>query len=136
MSSNQYRYNLLKDNTIYIADEFKKKKENYGLIELDKDLLTALIKALHLMSRSPSISPKFSEKIEKDLMPRFEEITAILYNFKDLPSTLFIELSKGAHKEILSSLKISNVSSSLEDDGFSANKLINSLKHIIFIKQK
>ncbi|MFW9875613.1 MAG: hypothetical protein ACFFG0_21125 [Candidatus Thorarchaeota archaeon] len=134
MSSNQFEYNVLKENTLYVADRFRQKKTEYGIVELEKTLLTALIKALDLMSRSPSISPKFSLKIEKFLMPRFEEITAVLYQYKDLPSTLGIELSKESHKEIISSLKKPNVVSSLEDSGFSAENLIDSLKHIKFHK--
>ncbi|MFX1489868.1 MAG: hypothetical protein ACFFBI_12010 [Promethearchaeota archaeon] len=136
MSSNQFEYNMLKENTLYIADRFRQKKTEYGIVELEKSLLTALIKALDLMSRSPGISPKFSLKIEKFLMPRFEEITSILYQFKDLPSTLGIELSKESHKEIISTLKLPKVSSSLEDSGFSVENLTNSLKHIKFHKEK
>jgi len=86
MNENKYKYNFIKESIIYISNEFKKKGQEYGIITLNTNQIDILVESLDLMSVSPEVSFKFSERIEKFLVPRFNEVTQIIYSNKTLPS--------------------------------------------------
>jgi len=135
MSAKEFSYNVLRDNVFYLKDEYKKKGKEYGILNLNKKQINSLTEAIDLMSVAP-VSPKFSEKVERFLFPRFNEINAILYKEKTLPDILGIELSKENHKDIVQALKYQNVVVGLEDRGYSVDQLSAALKDVKFLKTK
>jgi hypothetical protein len=136
MIENKYRFNFIKENIIYISNEFKKKGKEFGIVTLDTNQIDALAESLDLMSVSPEISPKFSERIEKFLLPRFEELTQIIYSNKTLPSEVGIEISKENNVDIIIGLGFSNVQTGLKKKGYSSGELKNILRKVKFIRYK
>ncbi|MFW9937205.1 MAG: hypothetical protein ACFFD5_06115 [Candidatus Thorarchaeota archaeon] len=135
MSAKELDYNIFRDNTFFLKDEYKKKGKEFGILKLNKKQINSLTEAIDLMSVAP-VSPKFSEKIERFLFPRFNEINAILYKEKTLPDNLGIELSKENHKDITQALTFQNVVVGLEDRGYSIDQLSAALKDVKFLKIK
>ncbi|MFX1357375.1 MAG: hypothetical protein ACFFA8_08800 [Promethearchaeota archaeon] len=135
MSAKELDYNIFRDNTFFLKDEYKKKGKEYGILKLNKKQINSLTEAIDLMSVAP-LSPKFSEKVERFLFPRFNEINAILYKEKTLPDDLGIELSKENHKDITQALTFQNVVVGLEDRGYSIGQLSAALKDVKFLKIK
>jgi len=136
MSNEKYEYNSLEKDTIYIKEKYKKKGKEYGFVELDKSLISILVKSIDLMSVSPSISAKFSEKIEKFIMPRYTEINEILYIEKESPTIIKVEISKENQKEMLNAFTVPNVITGMQKERNSLKELINRLKSVKFFKLK
>ncbi|MFX0033522.1 MAG: hypothetical protein ACFE8E_13800 [Candidatus Hodarchaeota archaeon] len=132
----EYKFNLLKGDTIFIKSEHKKKGKEYGLIKVKKQQISVFVEAIDLMSVSPSISSKFSEKVEKFIFPRFLELNEIVYREISLPSEISIELSKENQKDLISALGFTNVILGLENKGYSINELTDILKKASFYKEK
>ncbi|MFW9824144.1 MAG: hypothetical protein ACFFE4_14465 [Candidatus Thorarchaeota archaeon] len=136
MGFDGYKYNILKDDIIFIEDEFKKKGKEYGIVGLDKNQIFALAESIDLQSVAPLVSPKFSERIEKFLLPRFNEINEILYTNKVLSSKIKVEISKENYNDIIKGLSFGNVITSLREKGYSVEDLRISLGKIKFFKHK
>jgi len=102
MDGKEYQYNQIKGDSILLKDDYKKKGKEYGIAKLTKKQISAFVEAIDLISVSPSISPKFSEKVEKFIFPRFMELNNIIYSEKSLTS----EIKKIS---ILSELLLSNI---------------------------
>lgn len=136
MDFKEYEYNIVKDGIIFIKDEFKKKGKEYGIVNLDRNQIFALAESIDLQSVAPLVSPKFSERIEKFLLPRFNEINEILYTDKTLPSKINVEMSKENYNDIIKGLDFGNVFTVLREKGYSVEELRNSLKKIKFSKHK
>ena len=136
MNDEKFEYNTLERDIIKINEEYKKKGKEYGIVELNKNLISILVEAIDLMSVSSNISPKFIEKIEKFIMPRYVEINEIIFTEKDIPETIKVEMSKENQKEILDALSLPNVKISLEKKGKELKELIVRLRNVSFSKQK
>ncbi len=136
MDENGNTYNKLENNVIYIKENFKKKGKEYCIVKLNKRQFDALAESINLQSVSPSLSPKFSQRIEKFLLPRIEEVNRILYDLKPFPDELGIEISKENYTDILEGLTFGNVTSGLKDKNYSAEELNKTLKKIKFYKYK
>jgi hypothetical protein len=135
MNAKELDYNIFRENTFFLRDKYKKKGKDYGIINLNKKQINSLAEAIDLMSVAP-ISPKFSEKIELFILPRFNEINEFLYSEKTLSDILGIEISKENHKDIIKALTFHNVITGLEDRGYSIDQLSAALKDIKFLKIK
>jgi hypothetical protein len=131
-----YEYNIVENKVIYIKEEYKKKGKEYGFMELNKNLSSFLVEAIDLMSVSSNISPKFSEKVEKYLMPRFTEINEILFEEKELVPQFKVEISKENQKDILNALTLPTVIIGLEKKGNLLKELNSILKDVAFSKFK
>lgn len=131
-----YEYNIVENKIIYIKDEYKKKGKEYGFMELNKNLSSFLVEAIDLMSVSSNISPKFSEKVEKYLMPRFTEINEILFEEKELVTQFKVEISKENQKDILNALTFPTVIIVLEKKENLLKELNSILKNVAFSKFK
>jgi hypothetical protein len=129
-------YNIVKENIIYIKNEFKKKGNEYGIVTLNKKQIDALAESIDLMSVSPNLSPKFSVRIEKFLIPRFNELTHILYSDKSLPPEIGIEISKENNEDIIKGFEGMNVQIGLKKKGYSLEDLKNALKKVKYTKFK
>ncbi|MFW9822861.1 MAG: hypothetical protein ACFFE4_08005 [Candidatus Thorarchaeota archaeon] len=136
MDFKEYEYNIVKDGIIFIKDEFKKKGKEYGIVNLDRNQIFALAESIDLQSVTPLVSPKFSERIEKFLLPRFNEINEILYTDKTLPSKINVEMSKENYNDIIKGLDFGNVFTVLREKGYFVEELRNSLRKINFSKHK
>lgn len=136
MDFKEYVYNIIKDGFIFIKDEFKKKGKEYGIVNLDRNQIFALAESIDLQSVAPLVSPKFSERIEKFLLPRFNEINEILYTDKTLPPKINVEMSKENYNDIIKGLNFGNVFTVLREKGYSVEELRNSLRKIKFSKHK
>ncbi len=136
MNQYTYKYNSIVNDIIYIKSEFKKKGQEYGIIKVNKNLINVFVEAIDLMSVSSTISSKFSEKLEKFIMPRFMELNEIAYTEKSLPTEIGVELSKENQKEMLNALSTANVVTDLESKGYPLNELKTILKNTVFSKQK
>ncbi|MFX1592815.1 MAG: hypothetical protein ACFFCL_08995, partial [Promethearchaeota archaeon] len=113
---------------------YKKKGKEYGIVTLNVNQINALAEAIDLQSVSPLLSPKFSQRIETFLLPRFDEIIRILYTLKPLPNELGIEISKENLNDILKGLKSGNVITGLKDKSYSVEELNALLKKAKFEK--
>ncbi|MFX1456390.1 MAG: hypothetical protein ACFFDB_13530 [Promethearchaeota archaeon] len=136
MDFKDYVYNIVKDGIIFIKDEFKKKGKEYGIVSLDRNQIFALAESIDLQSVAPLVSPKFSERIEKFLLPRFNEINEILYTDKTLPSKINVEMSRENYNDIIKGLNFGNVFTVLREKGYSVEELRSSLRKIKFSKHK
>jgi len=134
LNDEEYKYCIIKDNIIYIKSDFKQKKKEYGIVTLNKKLIDTLQESIDLLSRSPLISPKFSERIETFLLPRFAEIIEILYTMKTLPPEIGIEITRENLKDINKGLTSGSVITKLDEKGYSANELKETLKEVKFAK--
>ncbi|MFX1389948.1 MAG: hypothetical protein ACFE9Z_07805 [Promethearchaeota archaeon] len=114
----------------------KKKSKDYGIVSLTKIQINALAESVDLLSVSPLISPKFSQRIEIFLLPRFNELTGIIYTDKSLPSEIGIEISKENNEDIIKGFESINVQVGLKKKGYSIEELKNKLKKIKYIKNK
>jgi hypothetical protein len=85
MNGNEYQYSLLEDNVITIREKFKKKGKEYGIALLKIKQINALAETIDLQSVAPLVSPKFNFRIETFLIPRFDEISRIVYSIKPFP---------------------------------------------------
>ncbi|MFX1297147.1 MAG: hypothetical protein ACFFD2_20125 [Promethearchaeota archaeon] len=130
-----YIYNQIEGDVILIEKTYKIKGKEYGIIKLNKKQIYIITESIDLISAS-SISPKFSETIEKYLFPRFNEINKILYTEKSLPDIVGIEISKENQKEIIYGLGLTGVMKGLKDRGYNYNELSEALKKAKFIKSK
>jgi hypothetical protein len=101
----ELRFNDLKDNTFLIKEEFKKKGKHYGVLILSKKVIDEFMEVINLLSSSGEISPKFSQKLQSYLLPRFTEIFKTYHTNKSLPEDLGIEFSKEDVKEIMVAIK-------------------------------
>jgi hypothetical protein len=136
MNDNKYKYNFVKESIIYINNEFKKKGQEYGIITLNINQIDILADSLDLMSVSPEISFKFSERIERFLIPRFNELTQIIYSNKSYSSEIGIEVSKENINDIIIGFGFSNVKLGIRDKGYSSGDLVKVLKRVKFTKYK
>ena len=136
MNDVKHKYNLLEENRILISSEFKKKGKEYGLVVLNKNQINALAECIDLLAVAPLVSPKFSERIEKFLLPRFDEVNKILYSIKSLSSDIQIEISKENHEDIVKSFSYISVKAGLEDRGYSIEDLKRSFGKVKFYKWK
>jgi hypothetical protein len=136
MNDSKYKYNVVKEDTIYISNEFKKKGKQYGIITLNKKQINALAECIDLISVSPLISTKFSQRIEMFLLPRFNELIGIIYSDKSLPSEIGIEISKENNEDVIKGFDSMNVVVGLRDKGYSVEDLKNYLKKIKYYKFK
>jgi len=136
MNQNDFNYGVLKNNVIYIKDEFKTKGKEYGIVMLNIKQINALAEGIDLQSVSSTVSPKFSQRLEKFLLPRIDEIVRIIYTLKPLPDELGIEVSKENLNDILKGLTSSSVIIGLKDRGYSIEELNKALKKTKFEKYK
>ena len=135
MDKNEFEYNSLKGDTFFIKDEYKEKRKEYGIIRVSKNQIVALAESIDLMSVAPSISPKFSKRIEKFILPRFMELNYIIYDKDFLLQDIGIEISKENQKDMIEALDYPNVIITLESKGYSIKELKNILKNIKMHKQ-
>lgn len=136
MNGNNYSYNTVKENIIYIKSQFKKKGKEYGIITLNIKQINALAESIDLMSVSPMLSPKFSVRIEQFLLPRFNELSGIIYSDKSLSAEIGIEISKENNEDIIKGFEAINVQVGLKEKGYSLEELKNILKKIKYTKFK
>jgi hypothetical protein len=129
-------YNEIEGNVIKIKKDFKKKGKEYGIFTISKAHVKVLVDAFDLMSTSPSISPKFSEKFENYLHPRFNEILGIVTMSKTLPEQISIEMSKENQKEVLNGFTLPSVSSKLRLGKVDFESLVKSIKEMKMVKFK
>ncbi|MFX1328734.1 MAG: hypothetical protein ACFE91_11455 [Promethearchaeota archaeon] len=134
MSEEGYTYCLLKNNIIYIKSDFKEKKKEYGIVMLSTELIDILQEIIQLLSRDSLLSPKSSARIEKFLIPRFDEIMGIIYTNKTLPPEIGIEISKESLKDIIKGIDFAGVISKLDDRGISSDELKKILEKVKFSK--
>ncbi|MEJ2294568.1 MAG: hypothetical protein P8Y23_07330 [Candidatus Lokiarchaeota archaeon] len=132
----KYEYNIVENGIIYIKEDYKKKGKEYGFIELNKNLSSFLVEIIDLMSVSPNISPKFSEKVEKYLMPRYSEVNEIVYAGKELATQFKVEISKENQKDILNALTLPTVITGLGKKGNLLKELSSIMKKVGFSKFK
>ncbi|MFX0179667.1 MAG: hypothetical protein ACFE78_05715, partial [Candidatus Hodarchaeota archaeon] len=114
----------------FIKDEYKEKGKEYGIIRVNKNQIIALAESIDLMSVAPSISPKFSKRIEKFISPRFMELNYVVYDKDFLLQDIGIEISKENQKDLIGALEYPNVITELERKGYSTHELKNILKNI------
>ncbi len=132
----EYEYNVIEDEVLLIKKEYKEKGKEYGVVKLNKQFIHILTECIDLMSVSPSISIKFSKRIEEFLSSRFQELSAIVYDIKELPEIIELELSKENHKDLLNGLDFSNVSSTIKNKNYPVQELKSQLKRVKFLKFK
>jgi len=135
MDRNELEYNSLKGDIFFIKAEYKVKGKEYGIIRVNKNQIIALAESIDLMSVAPSISPKFSKRIEKFILPRFMELNYTVYDKNFLIQDIGIEISKENQKDIIEALDYSSVINSLEEKGYSIVELKNILKNLKMHKQ-
>ncbi|MFW9948444.1 MAG: hypothetical protein ACFFDX_16580 [Candidatus Odinarchaeota archaeon] len=135
MDENEFEYNSLKGNTFFIKDQYKEKGKEYGIIRVNKKQIIALAESIDLMSVAPSISAKFSKRIERFILPRFMELNYIVYDKEFLLQDIGIEISKENQKDIIGALDYPNVIITLESKGYFINELKNILKNFKMHKQ-
>ncbi|MFX1302179.1 MAG: hypothetical protein ACFE9X_02355 [Promethearchaeota archaeon] len=136
MNWNEFKYCFLENNIFYIKNNFKKKGKEYGIVKLNVKNINAFAESIDLQSVAPLVSPKFSQRIETFLLPRFDEITRIIYAIKPPPDELGIELSKENLNDILKGLTFPSVITGLKERGYSVEELNTSLKKVKFQKLK
>jgi hypothetical protein len=134
LDGSEFKFCLLDNNVIYIRSNFKKKGKEYGIITLNVKQINALAECIDLQSVAPLLTPKFSQRLEKFLLPRFDEIIRILYSIKPPPNELGIEISKENLNDILKGLKFANVITGLKNKGHSVEELTLLLKKVKFEK--
>lgn len=133
---NEYEYNVLQEEDLLIKKEFKEKGREYGIVKLKKQLIPILSECIDLMSVSPSVSVKFSSRIEEFIGPRFEELTGIIYEEKDLPEMIGLELSKENQRDILKGLLFTNVASTIKNKNYPVEEITSQLEKVKFLKSK
>lgn len=136
MDYKEYKFNLLKEGRIFIRDEFKKKGKEYEIVNLGKKHFFALAASIDLQSVAPLVSPKFSVRIEKFLIPLFNEIVEILFTDKTLTSELKVDLSKKNYNDIIKGLDFVSVITGLREKGHSVEELRTLLRKVKFSKYK
>ncbi|UCC18831.1 MAG: hypothetical protein JSV62_12075 [Promethearchaeota archaeon] len=136
MNDSEYKYNFIEENRVLIRDDYKIKGKEYVIINLNKKQINALTECTDLLSVAPLVSPKFSNRIEKFLMPRFDELTKIIYSIKTLPDELQVEISKENHDDLIKSFSLVSVRAGLEDRGYSIEDLKKALGKVKYYKWK
>jgi len=136
MNGNEYKYSFLEDNIIKVKDRFKKKGKEYGIVTLRIKQINALAETIDLQSVAPLVSPKFNFRIETFLIPRFDEISRIVYSIKPHPDEIGIEMSKENVNDLLKALELGTTIAKLKERGYSVEDLKTALKKIKFFKFK
>ncbi|MFX0047373.1 MAG: hypothetical protein ACFE8G_04310 [Candidatus Hermodarchaeota archaeon] len=122
-------FNDLKNNIFLVKEGIKKKGKDYGVLKLSKKEVNDLMEAINLISSSGDISPKFSQKLQSYLLPRYTEIYETCYTNKSLPDELSIEFSKENVKEIMVAIKTPSSYGTLGEDALkNLAKLLNNIK--------
>ena len=132
----EYEYNVLEDEVLLIKKEYKEKGKEYGIVKLNKRFIQILTECIDLMSVSPSISVKFSKRIEEFINPRFQELSGIMYEEKSLPETIGVEFSKENQREILNGLLFTNVSTTMKNKKYPVEEITSQLENVKFYKYK
>ena len=132
----EYEYNVLEDDALLIMKKYKEKGKEYGIVKLNKRFIQILTECIDLMSVSPSISVKFSKRIEEFLNPRFEELNDIMYEEKSLPETIGVEFSKENHRDILKGLLFTNVATTMRTKKYPVEEITSQLENVKFSKLK
>ena len=134
MSPKEYEYNELENMVIKVKSKYRKGKE-YGIIILSKADVLNLLTVIDLISSAAEANPKFSEKIESYLHPRFEEIIAIVSTNKDLSDNINIEISKDNLKDLIKGFEFTSVITQMKVNKISYDTILKNLKDLKLIKQ-
>ncbi|MFX1596170.1 MAG: hypothetical protein ACFFBK_08900, partial [Promethearchaeota archaeon] len=105
-----------------------------AMVGKDETTIDILQEIIQLLSRDSLLSPKSSARIEKFLIPRFDEIMGIIYTNKTLPPEIGIEISKESLKDIIKGIDFAGVISKLDDRGISSDELKKILEKVKFSK--
>ena len=132
----EYEYNVLEDDALLIMKKYKEKGKEYGIVKINKKFIPVLSECIDLMSVSPSVSVKFSRRIEEFLSSRFQELSGIIYEEKGLPEMMELEISKENHRDILKGLFLTNVSTTIKNKKYPVEEIISQLNDIKFVKLK
>jgi hypothetical protein len=136
INEKEYNYSLLEENIIKIKEKFKKKGKEYGIVILNIKQINALAETIDLQSVAPLVSPKFNFRIETFLIPRFDEISRIVYSIKPLPDEIGIEISKENAHDLIKALELGTTITKLKERGYSVEELNTLLKKIKFFKYR
>ncbi len=131
-----YEYNELEGNVLKVKKEFKKKGKEYGIFTISREEVKVLMDGIELMSSSYNISPKFSEKLERYLHPRFNEILGIVSMSKTMSDQISIEMAKENQKELLSGFSLPSVSAKLKLGKVDVDQLLKKIKDMKTVKFK
>lgn len=134
MSPKEYEYNELENMVIKVKSKYRKGKE-YGIIILSKADVLNLLAVIDLISSAAETNPKFSEKIESYLHPRFEEIMAIVSTNKDLSDNVNIEISRDNLKDLIKGFEFTSVITQMKVNKISYDTILKNLKDLKLIKQ-
>jgi len=125
----ELKFNDLKDNRFLVKEGIKKKGKSYGVLNLSKQQINEFMEVINLISSSGDVSPKFSQKLQSYLLPRFTEIYETCYTNKSLPEELSIEISKENVKEIMVAIKTPSRYGTLGKDTLSGlANILNNIK--------
>lgn len=103
---------------------------------MNKKHINALAESIVSQSVAPLFSLKFSERVEKFLLPGFNELNDILFARKTLPCELRIEISKENHNDIMKDLAFCSFMTGLRETGYSVEELKMALGNIKYLKHK
>ncbi|NHJ20219.1 MAG: hypothetical protein EAX91_04685 [Candidatus Lokiarchaeota archaeon] len=134
MSPTDYEYNDLEGAVLKVKLNLKKKGNEYGILNISTSQIKKLAEIINLMTSSPQTKPEFSQKIEKYLSPRFNEILGIIYVNKTLPDQIGIEFSKENQKEILKGFGFASVLEKLKDKKVEYEEIFQNMKNMKMAK--